>query len=173
MRLQLIPTIISLLALSACGSSTSPSSSAAPPSVTPSVTASPSPTEPVEKSPTAGSASEALKAQIPSITKLVTITEDNDPNDKIGRPNGYTAAVVLYDSRTKCSDGLGATCGATIEQWPTPADAKARMDYIQGILKDSPMLGSEYDYLRGSLLLRVDGALKPSAAAAYETAFDK
>ena len=47
------------------------------------------------------------------------------------------------------------------------------MDYIQRILKDSPMLGSEYDYLRGSLLLRVDGALKPSAAAAYETAFDK
>jgi hypothetical protein len=33
------------------------------------------------------------------------------------------------------------------------------MDYIQGILKDSPMLGTEYDYLRGGLLLRVDGAL--------------
>lgn len=171
MRLQLIPTVIAVLAMSACGAPTSPSPSVASPPATTPVTAPATSTAPVVKTPTAGSASDALKAQIPSITKLVTITEENDPNDKIGRPNGYTAAVVLFDSRTKCTDGLGSSCGATIEQWPTPADAKARMDYIQGILKDSPMLGSEYDYLRGGLLLRVDGALKPSAAAAYKTAF--
>ena len=97
-----------------------------------------------------GSASEALKARIPRITKLVTITENNDPNDMIGRPSGFIAAVVLFDAWTTGSDGLEASYGATIEQWRTPADAKARMDYIQGILKGMTVSGIQYDYLRAA-----------------------
>ncbi len=39
------------------------------------------------------------------------------------------------------------------------------------LLKAMPILGTEYDYVRDGLLLRVAGDLKPSQAKAYEKAF--
>lgn len=109
-----------------------------------------------------------------STTKSVaSITEDNDPNDLIGRPNGYLSAAVLYDSNASCTE-LGVSCGATVEVWPDEAAAKARSDYIQSILKDSPVLGSEFHTLNGSILLRVDGKqLKPSDAKLYAEALSQ
>jgi hypothetical protein len=111
-----------------------------------------------------------VKARGDRIAKVVTITEDNDPNDKIGRPNGYTSAAVLYDRTLSCPDP-GVACGASIEVWPSTADAKARSDYIQRALKDNPMLGTEYNYLRGPALFRVFGEIKPTAAKTLEAAF--
>lgn len=78
---------------------------------------------------------------------------------------------MLYDSRAKCSDGLGADCGATVEGWLTAADAKARAAYIEKLLKASPLLGSEYDVVQGTYLLRVTGTIKPSKEKAYSAAF--
>lgn len=111
-----------------------------------------------------------LRAKVPEIKKVTKISERNDPNDLIGRPNGYRAAEVLFDSRVSCSSKIGADCGAMIERWPSPAAAKARMHYIQRILKAAPMLGSEYDHPVGDLLVRVAGALKPSQARVYAVA---
>lgn len=112
----------------------------------------------------------SIKAKVSTITKVVTITEDNDPNSKIGRPNGYTDAAVIYDKSASCSS-LGADCGATIEVWPTEAEAKARSEFIQKALKDAPALGTEYHTLSGTTLLRVTGKLKPSLAKEYAAAF--
>lgn len=164
-----VATAALVLTLTGCSGATS----SAPVTVTATVTASPTPTPTPAPAGPADSAAvaAALKAAIPQISKVVVITEDNDPNNSIGRPNGYTSAAVLYDKRTKCKRGLGADCGATIEQWPTAKDAKARASYIQGIYKKAPMLGSEYDTVRGTYILRVAGDLKPSAAKAYSTAF--
>ncbi|MDS1114711.1 hypothetical protein RD149_13125 [Gordonia westfalica] len=103
--------------------------------------------------------------------RTTEITEDNDPNNLIGRPNGYTAAYVIEDSRIGCPeppDKIGVDCGAMVEQWPDQASAQARADYIQRVRKDLPMLGQEYYTVRGDLLLRVSGELKPSQAEAYE-----
>ena len=58
-----------------------------------------------------------------------------------------------------------------IEQWPDQAAAQRRADYIQSMLKSMPMLGQEWNTVKGGLLLRVAGDLKPSEAKAYETAF--
>lgn len=113
---------------------------------------------------TAQSAAESIKAVIPEATELIEVTEDNDPNNLIGRPNGYLAATVLVDSRLpKCAD-LGADCGVMIEQWPDQAAAQNRSDYIQSTLKSMPMLGQEWNTIRDGLLLRVAGELKPSEA---------
>ena len=115
---------------------------------------------------------ESLKAQIPQIGVVIKLTENNDPNNLIGRPGKFDAGSYMQDTRLKCSaTKIETSCGAMIERWPSNADAKARMDYIQGILKSMPALGTEYDYVRGNLLLRVGGDLKPSQAKAYETAF--
>lgn len=120
---------------------------------------------------TAESVAEAIGASIPEVTEVIEITEDNDPNNLIGRPNGYVAASVLVDSRLpRCTDP-GTDCGATIEQWPDEAAAQKRSDYIQAMLESMPMLGQEWNTVNGGLLLRVSGELKPSEAKAYETAF--
>lgn len=105
------------------------------------------------------------------MVEVTAITEDNDPNQLIGRPNGYTGASVLVDSRLPRCEELGADCGAMVEQWPDQAAAQKRADYIQSMLTSMPALGQEWDHVRGGLLLRVSGALKPSEADAYREAF--
>lgn len=120
---------------------------------------------------TAQSVAKSIRAVIPEVAEVIEVTEDNDPNNLIGRPNGYVAASVLVDSRLpRCTD-LGADCGAMIEQWPDQAAAQRRADYIQAMRRDMPMLGQEWSTVKDDLLLRVNGDLKPSEASAYEAAF--
>jgi serine/threonine protein kinase, bacterial len=119
----------------------------------------------------AQSAAESIRAAIPEVTETIALTADNDANNLIGRPNGYVAATVLVDSRARCpSDGPGVDCGATIEQWPSAEAAQRRAEYIQGIGHHLPMM-SEWTTVKGNLLLRVVGKLKPSAAETYKAAF--
>ena len=122
--------------------------------------------------PDATALANKVKAGVTSVSKVVTVTEDNDPNKKIGRPGGYVSAAVLYDSGVTCTaTGFGSACGAIIEVWPTEQDAKDRSAYIAKVLKASPALGTEYDFLQGPALLRVTGAVKPSTSKQYEAAF--
>ena len=65
----------------------------------------------------------AAVEDVPSVSKSVDLTESSDPNDMLGRPNGYKAATVFYDKRANC-DELGVECGATLEIWPDSSAAK-------------------------------------------------
>jgi hypothetical protein len=141
---------------------TSVQSTSGAPTIAPS--AAQSPTSSVRDATAIG---DAIRQKVASVTKVVTITEDNDPNHKIGRPGGYVSAAVLYDSGAKCT-GLGVGCGATVEVWPTEGDARARADYVQAALRANPILGTEYGFVSGPVLLRVSGAIKPSVAKNYE-----
>ena len=123
---------------------------------------------------TAQEAAEAIKAAVPEITQLAALTETNDGNGMLGRPNGYSAAVVLIDPRSKglCNHAEpGVDCGAAIEQWPDRAAAQRRADYLQQIHAAAPMFGSEWTTVNGELLLRVTGELTPTVAKSYERAF--
>lgn len=173
MRAVAAATVAAVLTLSACGSgeTTSPSqdsSSTRQPAVTQAVE--PQPAEPT----TATEVAEAIKAEITEISKVVTITEDNDPNDKIGRPGGYVDGAVLFDSRAEPLDeDPGVDQGAFLEVWPDGAAASDRSEYIQTVLEEAGgVLGTEYHYLQDRFLLRVSGVIKPSQAEAYETAFN-
>lgn len=138
------------------------------------VTSTPANSEPVESEPAEEAPVDAKGLaeliEQPTTTKIVTITEDNDPNDLIGRPNGYVSAAILQDKGGEC-DELGADCGASIEVFATQAEAGARSEYILAILKEAPMLGTEWHTLNGAALLRVTGHLKPSVAEGYAAAF--
>lgn len=125
---------------------------------------------------TAQTAAEAIQAAIPEVTTLIALTEDNDTNNLIGRPNGYVAATVLVDSRISnvnpCSIAdAGVDCGATVEQWPDENAAQKRAEYIQQVRATVPLVGQEWTTVKDSLVLRVTGELKPSDAEAYKTAF--
>jgi len=63
-------------------------------------------------------ARDPLRTQIPTITQVVTVDEDDDPNNLIGRPNGYVDAAVLHDPAVQCMD-FGSDGGALIEIWPS------------------------------------------------------
>jgi serine/threonine-protein kinase len=129
----------------------------------------------VQSSPaTAQSAAEAIRAAVPEVSNLIAITEHNDANNLIGRVNGYVAATVLVDSRI--TEGCeiakpGIACGAGVEQWPDEAAARKRADYVKTVLSSAPVLGSEYQTVKGNLLLRMSGKLQPSVAKVYQTAF--
>jgi hypothetical protein len=166
-------------ALAACGGDSSSSTdNSSNTSGSPSLAATASPSaapEPSVAGDDPAAAAAALAAAIPSIGAVVKITEDNDSNDLIGRPGQYDAAMFIQDKRLGCTSAdnysdLSIDCGAKLERWPSKAAAQARADDIQQKLKDFG-LGTEYDYIRDRLLLRVAGKVKPSDAKAYETAF--
>jgi serine/threonine protein kinase, bacterial len=119
-------------------------------------------------------AAERVKAALPGGVTLAALTGDNDANHLLGRPKGYAAATVIVDPRSNgwCDPGQpGVDCGATVEQWPDAAAAQRRADYIQTIQGAAAMLGTEYDTVRGNLLLRVSGKLAPAVADQYRSAF--
>lgn len=107
--------------------------------------------------------------------KLVKVyTEDDDPNKLLGRPSGYTSKIAFLDSRiskkdTEYTDSDAIERGGSIEVYGDADGAKQRAEYIQAIGKSSG-LANEYDYLKGSILVRVTGNLTPSKAKDYQAA---
>lgn len=110
----------------------------------------------------AESAAAAIGYAVPTVTGLTTFTFRNDPQRLLGRPNGYVAAIVVFDERVTCAT-LGASCGAEIEQWPSAVAAQRRSAF-------EPLLVREYHYRYGAVLIRVSGALSPAAALEYDRA---
>jgi hypothetical protein len=134
--------------------------------------ASPTPTVEPAPEPASTAADFAAALKVATITGTFNFTEENDPNELLGRPNGYTSATVVFDSGGECDkDDPGVDCGATIEVFEDAAGAQRRSEYILGILKDAPILGTEYQYLFGNALLRVSGHLTPTVAAEYGDSF--
>jgi hypothetical protein len=140
---------------------TAPASSAPASSTTPEGSPSQSPV-------TAAAIAKALKAHVPGGTVKVW-TAETDPNRLLGRPGGYESAATVVDRRSGCSKSA-TSCGATVEVFAGEAEARKRSEYIQGLLRDAPALGTEYHYRSGAVLLRVSGLLTPKVAKTYEAA---
>ncbi|MGW7446638.1 hypothetical protein [Kitasatospora sp. NPDC054795] len=103
-----------------------------------------------------------------------SVTAEDDPNHLLGRPGQYTSKVTFTDSRVKEADVEGEDAdavarGGAVEVFATEADAKARAQYIQGIVKSLPA-ALEYDYVRGTVLIRVSKLLTPEQANGYKAA---
>lgn len=112
-----------------------------------------------------------IVAAVESATESVRLTEDNDPNNLIGRPNGYEDGVVIKESSLDCSESFGTDCGVMIEVWSDAAQATKRAEYIQVLQIEAPMLGNEWHYMKDGALLRISGEVKPSVAKKYAEAF--
>lgn len=117
---------------------------------------------------------ERLKAAGLFTGAIAVQDEATDPNKQLGRPGRYTsrASFDLPGGDTAADPGA-ADRGAVVEVFPDAAAAKARADFIQKTLADTPMLGSEYDYVNGGVLLRITGKVLPSEAKKFEAALAK
>jgi len=170
MKVGLPATLIAaaVLALTGCGGDVTPAPS--PPSTgTPTTAAAPdAPT--VSRPGDATASAMKIEALVPSVVKVVTITEKNDPNPIFGRPGSYVSAAVLYEKVSTCT-ALEVACGAKVEVYKSSADAAARVKYLLGMKRDGMLPGGEFDYLRGVSVLRVFGGLTPSLTEKYHAAF--
>ncbi|MFE5655721.1 hypothetical protein [Streptomyces sp. NPDC056431] len=161
--------VTALGALTACGSGSDQKNAGTESITTATVGAS---AKPAAKPLTAGDAFTKLSAKVSSAKLSGVVTEDNDPNNLLGRPNQYTSKITFTDSRIKADDVAGAEpgsleLGGAIEVFASAADAQARADYIQKVTKGMPML-VEYDYVSGTVLVRVSHYLTPTQAADYK-----
>ncbi|MEU8781317.1 hypothetical protein [Streptomyces sp. NPDC048637] len=115
-----------------------------------------------------------IAATVTTAKKSGTVTAANDPNHLLGRPNQYTSKVAFADSRVAASNRSGhkpgdIELGGAIEAFANAADAAARAKYIQAVTKGMPAL-SEYDYVHGTVVIRVSRYLTPQQAGQYKAA---
>ncbi|MFI0795010.1 hypothetical protein ACH4OY_20330 [Micromonospora rubida] len=159
------------LALAGCGSDEAPSGTPAP--GTAGASSIPAAAPPPVALLDAQAVLDKLTAADIGITKGAVQDEDSDPNNLLGRPNGYTSrASSDLPGGVKDGDKHGIDRGLVIEVFPTKADADRRSTFIQDSLKSMPILGTEYHYRAGggAVLVRVTGKVKPSAAKKIEQA---
>ena len=111
----------------------------------------------------------ALEASGFRFVGVVNHTEESDPNNMLGRPGGYTSKVDFYDARYPNSDDSMISPN-TIEVYETKNAATKRVEYIEAVTTDMPMLRT-YMYQSGASVLRLDRELTPTIAREYEAAF--
>jgi serine/threonine protein kinase len=119
-----------------------------------------------------------LTSKVASAEPSVSFTADTDPNNLLGRPNGYTSKASFTDSRIEPDDILGAEpgsvdAGGSVEVFASADAAAARQRYIQQVQRTAPFVGTEYSYLDGAVLVRVSGKLTPDQAAEYERVIEE
>lgn len=112
-----------------------------------------------------------LVEKVPSARASVVYTADTDPNELLGRPGGYTSKAGFTDVRITDEEPDGRVeAGGSVEVFAKSGQARKRAEYISAVTEGMPMLGPEYDYVAGPVLLRVAQGLTPEEAKEYETA---
>jgi hypothetical protein len=152
-----------LLTIAGCGSS-APADKAQPPSP---------PGAPASITLDASQVAAALKARGVPLTVVKVYTADDDPNHQLGRPGGYTSKVAFSDARSKPNQGAAQDAmerGGSVEVFTSQDEAIKRGDYIQTVTRAAPIVGLEYDYVAGPVVLRVTGGLTPTIAGTYAAA---
>lgn len=128
------------------------------------------------KTLTAAQVADALRNAGVPLTVTKAYTAADDPNHLLGRPGGYASKVAFSDARVSAADvdfraPDALERGGSVEVFPAPGEATARMKGVQAVLQGaSGVLGSEYDYVSGPVLVRVSGLLTPDQAQVYQRA---
>jgi hypothetical protein len=115
-----------------------------------------------------------LRERLLPIGQYVNYTAETDPNNQLGRPNGYTSKVNFNDTRLvpEGDASYETESGGSVEVFANSDDAEARFDYIRSIAKNTPLL-NEYDYREEAIVLRLSQKLTPDQAAQYQAAFEQ
>lgn len=108
------------------------------------------------------------------VTRLIVYTTRTDPNHLLGRQGEYTSKAAWVDpaavrdgAGNPSEDRGGIEYGGGIEVFPNASAAQARYEYLRGF---KPPFGDGYDYLSGTVILRLSNYLTPTTARRYEQA---
>jgi hypothetical protein len=132
----------------------------------------PATTSPSVAAMTAQQAVAALKAHGLPVTLTSVYTAASDPNHLLGRPGEYISKADFADNRLPAA-GAGVAAGGSVEVFAAQPDAIRRATYIQSVTQAAPIAGAEYDYVSGTILVRVSGTLTPAQATAYKDALQE
>lgn len=110
---------------------------------------------------------------VDGVGDIAAVTEDNDPNGRLGKTGGYTAAVYfmspLVDQADVSGNGVidkGTDGGGCIEVYANAEDADERNDYLAAF--DGGILASGSHKVVGTVLVRTSDKLKASQQADLE-----
>lgn len=123
------------------------------------------------------------------IGEINVYSADNDPNELLGRPGGYTSKADFLDANVEkkaietaveegsneaevkqsIRESFGVENGGSVEVFETNEDAEKRKEYIETITKEMGGLLTEYSYVKKNVLLRLSKSLTHDHAAVYET----
>jgi hypothetical protein len=120
----------------------------------------------------AASALRALQRAGMPIGQFVNYTAASDDNHLLGRPGMYVTKVNFRDTRIPAVGDFDTEGGGSIETFENKDDAQRRYDYVHAITSGSSLF-FEYEYLRGTVFLRLSKVLTPDQAAGYERAFER
>jgi hypothetical protein len=126
---------------------------------------------------TAASVVNALRDAGLPISGVVVYTASSDPNHLLGRPAEYTSKAAFTDRRINPAEVADAAAGSIdlgggVEVFTDSTAARSRAEYISSLEQATPVLGSEYDYLAGRVLLRISSRLTPAQAERYGQTID-
>ena len=110
--------------------------------------------------------------KVDSVVRVMRLSKEDNPNELLGRPDGYDHAAVFYDAGLTCA-APGIECGAFLEVWSDAAEAESRSGYLLALQDGTPGLGAEVHHVDGPYLLRLTDDLAPSSAEEYEQAFER
>lgn len=117
---------------------------------------------------------ERLKT-VPSVTEVLAVTEDNDPNGQLHKSGGYTSAVYFtsdqIDTESNFLEGdsieKGTDGGGCIEVYETSDGANNRNDYLATF--DGSVFSSGSHKVVGTVLIRTSNKLTATQQAELET----
>lgn len=125
-----------------------------------------------EDAPTAREVVEHLEAEGLPIGEVKVYNARTDPNDLLGRPNGY-AAKASWDNpeikRRGDARGFNVETGGSVEVFDSDGGAADRAEYLETLAEGAPVF-SEYTFQDGPVVLRVSTRLTPDQADEYEEA---
>jgi len=96
-------------------------------------------------------------------------TASSDPNELLGRPGQYTGKANFQDKRLTPSQDFDISGGGSVETFANEDEAAARYEYV-GAIAEGSALFAEYDFLEGTVVLRLSKELTPAQVKAYEKA---
>ena len=105
--------------------------------------------------------------KVKSVANIAAATEDNDPNEKLGKAGGYTAQIYfsspLLGTETLAGDKViegGTDAGGSIEVYSNLDDVKKRNEYLEDF--DGTVFDSGAQRIVGTMLVRVSTHLTAS-----------
>lgn len=102
------------------------------------------------------------------IKNIIVYTEETDPNNQLGRPNGYISKANFADDRCEQYDATDPE-GGNFEVFKNVEDCTDRKEYIESVYKANSIFRM-YMYQFDNVLFRLSRELTPSQAAEYENA---
>lgn len=104
---------------------------------------------------------------VPGVLEISAATEENDPNGKLGKARGYTAAVYFSHENVNQSAiygnsilEKGTDCGGQIEVYANEADANMRNQYLATY--DGTIFASGSHTVLGTCVIRTSNELTAS-----------